>query len=166
MIGGLLIALAAASQVASDTHNESGARAAVGTVGLVAAVLMIAVGFVGMIVRHRGTMRPIDRFALGALAIGLITMWLPFWGILAIAYPLMVVGTIIFGVRVYRVRALPRPPLAFMLLAGAWLLAVTYMKEDKSSVVFGTGWVFLLAGWCWLQFTLWSERAERRMTNA
>jgi hypothetical protein len=53
-----------------------------------------------------------------------------------------------------------------MLVAGAWLIALTVMKEDKSSVVFATGWVFVLAGWCWLQFTLWSERPERRMTNA
>jgi hypothetical protein len=85
---------------------------------------------------------------------------------LAVAFPLMIVGTIVFGVRVYRVHALPRPPLAFMLLAGAWLLALTYMKEDKSSLMFATGWVFVLAGWCWLQFTLWSERPERRVRNA
>jgi hypothetical protein len=165
-MGGVLLALPAAYQVARETHNDSDALSVIGIVLFAAVVLMIGAGFVGMIVRHRGTMRPIDRFALGAVAVGLVIMWLPYWGILAIAFPLMVVGTLIFGVRVYRVHALPRPPLAFMLLAGAWLLALTYMKEDKSSLMFGAGWVFVLAGWCWLQFTLWSERPERRVRSA
>jgi hypothetical protein len=166
VIGGLFIALAAASQVAADTsHNESGARAVVGIALFATVILMVAVGFVGMIVRHRGTMRPIDRLGLAAVAVGVVVLWVPFW-IWYFAFPLMVGGTVIFGVRVFRVHALPRPPLVFMLLAGALLLALTYFKSDKSSVEFGIGWVFVLAGWCWLQFTLWSERPERRTRHA
>lgn len=166
VIGGLFIALGAASQVAADTHNDSDGVDVVAVTLFAGVILMVGIGFIGMVLRHRGTMRAIDRLALAAVAVGLVTMWLPYWGILAIAFPLMVGGTVIFGVRVFRVHALPRPPLVFMLLAGALLLALTYFKSDKSSVEFGIGWVFVLAGWCWLQFTLWSERPERRTQNA
>ena len=163
-IGGFIIALAAAIQVADDRNGDAadqGVGAVVGTVGLVAAIVMVGVGFAGIVARHRGALRRIDRVALGLLALGLVTMWLPFWGILVIAVPLMLIGTILFGIRVYRVHALPRPPIAFMLLAGASLVALTVTKSDKSSIEFATGWVLVLAGWCWLQFTLWSERPER-----
>ena len=164
-VGGLLIAIAAAVQVATDdqTHSpDRGVAAVIGTIGLVAAVLMVGVGFAGIVARHRGTLRRIDRLALGVLLLGLVIMWLPYWGILVYALPLMLAGTIVIGARVYRVHALPRPPLAFMLVAGVGLIALTVMKEDKTSIVFAAGWVFVLAGWCWLQFTLWSERPERR----
>jgi hypothetical protein len=167
-IGGFLIAVAAAVQVARDGQaepNPGGAGAAIGTAALIGAIAMVAVGFVGIVARHRGTFRRIDRLGLGLLALGLVTMWLPYYGILVIAVPLMLVGTILFGIRVYRVHALPRPPLAFMLGAGALLIALTVMKEHKGSVAFAGGWVLVLAGWCWLHFTLWSERAEQRMTN-
>lgn len=160
-IGGLLIALAAAVQVATDdqTHSpDRGVGAVIGTVVLLGAVLMVGVGFAGIVARHRGTLRRIDRLALGVLLAGLVIMWLPYWGVLVFALPLMLAGTIAIGVRVYRVHALPRPPLAFMLVAGLGLIVLTVTKQHKSSIVFAAGWVFVIAGWCWLQYTLWSER--------
>lgn len=160
-IGGLLVAIAAAIQVATDDQAHSpdrGFGAVIGTIGLLAAVVMVGVGFAGIVARHRGTLRRIDRLALGALLAGLGIMWLPYWGILVLAVPLMLVGTVVFGVRIYRVHALPRPPLAFMLLAGLGLIALTVMKEDKTSIAFGSFWALVIGGWCWLQFTLWSER--------
>ena len=146
----------------TKTPRTGTVATAVGTVGLVAAVLLVGVGFVGIVARHRGSTRRIDGIALGLIAIGFAAMWLPFWGTLAIAVAAMLLGAILFGLRVYRVRALPRPPLACMLLGGACLIALTATKADKSSVEYATGWVLVLTGWCWLQFTLWSERPERR----
>lgn len=160
-IGGLLIGLAAAVQVATDDQTRSpddGVGAVIGTVVLLGAVLMVGVGFAGIVARHRGTLRRIDRLALGVLLAGFAIMWLPYWGILVYALPLMLAGTIALGVRVYRVHALPRPPLAFLLVAGLGLIVLTAAKQDKSSIEFAAGWSFVIAGWCWLQYTLWSER--------
>jgi hypothetical protein len=168
-LGGLLISIAAAHQVLTDSQtqsNDRGVGAIIGTAVLLIAVGLTAVGFVGIVVRHRGTLRRVDRVALGLLLAGLVTMWIPVWGILAIALPLMIAGTVLFGIRVYRVHALPRPPLAFMLLAGACVIGLTVTKANKSSVEYATGWVFVIAGWCWLQFTLWSERPEHRPASA
>jgi hypothetical protein len=168
-LGGLIISIAAAQQVLTDAQtqsNDRGVGAIIGTAVLLIAIGLTGVGFVGIVMRHRGTLRSVDRVALGLLLAGLVAMWIPVWGIFVIAIPLMLAGTVLFGIRVYRVHALPRPPLAFMLLAGALVIGLTVTKANKSSVEYATGWAFVIAGWCWLQFTLWSERPERRPASA
>jgi len=167
VIGGVLIGALAAAQAANGSHHDATTvPTAIGVAGFLIPVALTFVGFVGVVARHRGALRRTDLFALGLLATGLVVMWLPYWGILAIAVPLMIVGTVLFGVRVYRVHALPRPPLALMLLAGGWLIAMTVTKVDKSATEYSIAWALVLAAWTWLQFTLWSERPERRLRSA
>lgn len=64
----------------------------------------------------------------------------------------------------FRVGALPRPATLTIAVAGVALVAMigSDMKEQSAPVyVAGTT---LLIGWCWLQYTLWSESARRRRT--
>ncbi len=160
-IGGLLIAVAAAAQTfgvgSGSLPKGLGEKIGIAIFWL-AALGCTALGFAGIILRHRGTLRRRERLALGLLAIGFMTMWLPYWGILVIALPMMLIGTVVFGIRVFSVHVLPRPPLTLMLVAGAATIALTVTKVDKESLAFAAGWIFVLLGWCWLEFTLWSER--------
>lgn len=164
LVGGFVIALAAAAQVVDDAPGSSprGVHAVIAFVFAGIAMGLVAIGFAGIVARHRGTLRALERVGLGLIVLGFAVMWTPYWGALAIAVPLMLAGTIIVGVRVYRVHALPRPPLTCMLVAGGVLIGLTVSKSDKTSVEFAASWIVVLAGWCWLQFTLLSEHPVRR----
>lgn len=49
-----------------------------------------------------------------------------------------------------------------MLVAGGALITLTVTKSDNTSIAFAAAWILVLMGWCRLQFTLWTERGERR----
>ena len=62
----------------------------------------------------------------------------------------------------FRVGALPRPATLTIAVGGVALVALIGSKiKEESAPVYIAG-AALFIGWCWLQYTLWSESRSRR----
>jgi hypothetical protein len=127
------------------------------------ALPLLAVGLLGIVVRTRGAYGR-ARGAAAAALVGLPFALIPLtggYGLVGAVYAVMVLaGLALVLDKVFAVGALPRPA---TLLVGASLVALSAMAPtdlEKQSMPYYVGGVLLAAGWTWLQYTLWSERAE------
>lgn len=130
---------------------------------LLVALLLMAVGLVGLMARYRGITSNLGRAGF-ALALGgallapgaaVLSRWLDFsWWVFVLAFIAMMVGVVVLAVDLLRQGAVPR--VVFVALALAALLLLAFNTEDTRAwlgVPFGAVWV-------WLGAVLWAGRAS------
>ncbi len=130
---------------------------------LLVALLLMAVGLVGLMARYRGITSNLGRAGF-ALALGgallapgaaVLSRWLDFsWWVFVLAFIAMMVGVVVLAIDLLRQGAVPR--VVFVALALAALLLLAFNTEDTRAwlgVPFGAVWV-------WLGAVLWAGRAS------
>ena len=117
------------------------------------------IGLLGVIVRTRGSFgRSRGLIALGLIVVGGSVGSAGGYGVVGLVCAVAVLlGISLLLHTTYQVGALPKPATLTVVVAGVALAALigSDIRED-SLPVYAAG-VALFVGWCWLQYTLWSE---------
>ena len=121
------------------------------------------VGLLGVIVRTRGSFgRSRGVLSMALIGVGASVGLVGGYGLVGLVCAVAVlVGLSLLLHATYRVGALPQPAtltVAFARVALAALIG-SDIKEDSLPVYVAGGALFV--GWCWLQYTLWSESSDR-----
>ncbi|MEQ1873518.1 MAG: permease prefix domain 1-containing protein [Ilumatobacteraceae bacterium] len=131
---------------------------------LLAPFFLTLTGLVGVVVRTRGSFGRLRGWSASALVVvGASVGATGGYGIVGVVCVVAVIAGLVLTLHTtFRVGALPRPATLTIAVAGVTLVAMigSDMKE-ASAPVYAAG-TTLLIGWCWLQYTLWSESAKRR----
>ena len=132
---------------------------------LIPPFLMIVSGLLGVIVRTRGSFGRLRGWTASTLIVGgvaslAVTGGYGLGGVFVSVAVLA--GLTLLLQSTFRVGALPRPATLTIALAGVALAALigSDIKEESAPVYIAGGALFI--GWCWLQYTLWSESRRRR----
>lgn len=132
-------------------------------------LLLVIIGFAGLIARTRGAFGAVRGAAISTLVV-LGTVLFPF-------ARGMVGGTIVAGLWlaalalvaevIIREAVLPRPATTMFVVAVVTCSVLAPTSLEKESLPYYLGAAAALAGWMWLHYTLWSERpASARLQTA
>lgn len=117
------------------------------------------VGLLGVIVRTRGSFgRSRGLFSLALIVVGGSVGLAGGYGLVGfVCAAAVLLGLSLLLHATYRVGALPQPATLTVAVAGVALVALIGSDlEEESLPVYAAG-AALFVGWCWLQYTLWSE---------
>ncbi len=132
---------------------------------LIAPFLMMVSGLVGIIVRTRGSFGRLRGWTASILIIGAVASLAVTggYGMGGVYFSVAVLaGLTLLLQSTFRVGALPRPATLTIAVAGVALVALIGSDiKEQSAPVYVAG-IALFLGWCWLQYTLWSESKSRR----
>jgi hypothetical protein len=131
--------------------------ARISRVFIVPGVPLTLLSFAGVFARHRGRFGRLGILAVAMMAGGYAAMTALGWAAGPVA-PIPVVGFILLGYSVYRADVRPRGACALLalgiVLAGVRaLLGLTPVAAQAAPAL------VIAAGWVWLTYALWSERA-------
>lgn len=148
-----------------DAQLEPGQDSgAVTPVLLIVPFVLMVTGLAGLIARTHGAFgRVRGAVATVLIVAGVVLSPISRGGLVAgtIVALLLITGFgLLFDV-IYRENVLPQPATALFVGSVVALSAMSPTPIEKQSLPYYVGFVALLAGWLWLQYTLWSERPER-----
>ena len=148
-----------------DSQLEPGEDSgAVTPVLLLVPFALMVTGLFGLIARTHGAFGRIRGIAATVLIVaGIVLSPVSRGGLVAgvVVATLLIVGFgLLFDV-IYREAVLPRPATALFVVSIVALSAMSPTPIEKQSLPYYVGFAALLAGWLWLEYTLWSERPER-----
>lgn len=131
---------------------------------LIMPLALFVTGLVGLIARTHGAFgRVRGTVATVLIVAGIVLSPMSRGGLVAgaVVATLLIVGLgLLFDV-IDREAVLPRPATALFVGSIVVLSAMSPTSLEKQSLPYYVGAAALLAGWLWLEYTLWSERPER-----
>lgn len=119
----------------------------------------LVVGLLGVIVRTRGSFgRSRGLTSLALIAVGGSVGWAGGYGIVGLVCAVAVLlGLSLLLHATYRVGALPQSATLTVVVSGVALAALIGSEIKENSLPVYAAGAALFVGWCWLQYTLWSE---------
>lgn len=123
--------------------------------------VLILSGLVGVVARTKGSFGRLRGWTASTLIVAGATVGATAgYGVTGVVCSVAVLaGITILLQTTFRVGALPRPATLTIAVAGVALAAMIGSDMKEQSVPVYIAGAALFSGWCWLQYTLWSERA-------